>query len=485
MSIVTTEQGTIDVMHMDSKEKRFHHPGLAKIAWRGLGREMGWLCLVLGALLLSADLSVVRADDWPQWLGPQRDGVWRETGILDRFPEGGPQVRWRAKVGAGYAGPAVVGGQVFVLDRVLAEGAKNPAEGIPQRPKQGVPGKERVLCLNDKDGSVLWKHEYDCPYYISYPLGPRATPLVHDGKVYTLGAEGNLFCLDAATGKVAWGRDLKKDYNIQAPLWGFAAHPLLDGDQLICLVGGDGTTAVAFDKNSGKELWRALKAKEPGYAPPMIYELGGKRQLIIWHSEAVNGLDPETGKVYWTQPAQTYMGMSIATPRRVDDAVFVTGHPKTALLLRPKGDGEAPAVVWRGDNKKTGFASVFSTPFAEDGYLYGVHTMGTLCCIKAETGERLWETTEPVAGKRLGSAECFLIKNGDRFFVFNEKGDLLVARLTPKGYEQLSRTHLLDPTSAAFGRDVLWSPPAFAHRCIYVRNDKELLCVSLAAEQGK
>jgi hypothetical protein len=163
------------------------------------------------------------------------------------------------------------------------------------------------------------------------------------------------------------------------------------------------------------------------------------------------------------------------------DAVFVTAHPSTALLLRPKGDA-APEVVWRGD-KKHGFSSVFSTPFADDGYLYGVQTGGTLCCIKAATGERLWETADPVAGKRLGSAECFLIKNGDRFFLYNEKGDLIIARLTPKAYQEISRAHVLDPTSAAFGRDVLWSHPAFAHRCVYVRNDKELLCISLAATE--
>jgi outer membrane protein assembly factor BamB len=471
-------------MYSDIKAVSFFRTSLVKPARRGLQQGVKWYFLTLGVLLASAVMTAVRADDWPQWLGPRRDGVWRENGILDRFPEGGPKVRWRARVGAGYAGPAIAGNRVYLLDRVLAEGTKNHAEPFPQRPNKGIAGTERVLCLSDQDGSLLWKYEYDCPYTISYPLGPRATPLIRDGKVYTFGAEGNLFCLDVATGKLVWGRDLKKDYGVKAPLWGFASHPLLDGDKLICLVGGDGTTVIAFDKNSGKELWRALKAKEPGYAPPMIYELGGKRQLIVWHAEAVNGLDPETGHVYWTQPAKTYMGMSIATPRRVGDAVFVTAHPSLALLLHPKSDGAAPDVVWRGD-KKTGFSSVFSTPFAEDGYLYGVQSGGMLCCVKAATGERLWETAEPVAGKRLGSAECFLVKNGDRFFVFNEKGDLLLARLSPKGYEQIGRTHLLDPTSAAFGRDVLWSPPAFAHRCVYVRNDKELICVSLAAEQPR
>ncbi len=471
-------------MYSDIKAVSFLRAHLVTTNRRGLTHGMRWYFLTIVVLLASAVLPAVHADDWPQWLGPNRDGVWRETGIPDRFPEGGPKVRWRAKVSAGYAGPAVGGDRVYLLDRVLAEGAKNHAEPFPQRPGKGIAGTERVLCLSDKDGSLLWKHEYDCPYTISYPLGPRATPVVRDGKVYTLGAEGNLFCLDAATGKIVWGRELKKDYSVKAPLWGFASHPLLDGDKLICLVGGDGTTVVAFDKNSGKELWRALKSRELGYAPPMIYELGGKRQLIVWHGEAVNGLDPETGQVYWTHPAKSYMGMSIATPLQIGDDLFVTAHPNLALLLHPKGDGTAPDVVWRGD-KKTGFASVFGTPFAQDGYIYGVHTGGFLCCIKADTGERLWETAEPVAGKRLGSAECFLIKNGDRFFVFNEKGDLLLARLTPKGYEQISRTHLLDPTSSAFNRDVLWTPPAFAHRCIYVRNDKELVCVSLAAEEPR
>src|SRR5262249_7128781 len=123
------------------------------------------------------------------------------------------------------------------------------------------------------------------------------------GKVWTLGTMGDLLCLDAANGNVLWSKDLAKDYyQTPIPQWGFAGHPLLDGDRLICLVGGPGSVVVAFHKDTGKEIWRALSAKEPGYAPPVIYQLGGKRQLVVWSAEAVNGLDPETGKVYWTQP---------------------------------------------------------------------------------------------------------------------------------------------------------------------------------------
>src|SRR5437763_5672643 len=158
----------------------------------------GLLALCIGATWAGSSY----ADDWPQWLGPKRDGIWRETGILDKFPEGGPKVLWRAKIAAGYAGPAVASGRGYVTDRVLAEGVKNPEEKMPAKPKTPIPGTERVLCLSEKDGTLHWKHEYDCPYKISYPLGPRTTPTVADGKVYTLGAMGNLLCLDAEKGKV-------------------------------------------------------------------------------------------------------------------------------------------------------------------------------------------------------------------------------------------------------------------------------------------
>src|SRR5205814_7757935 len=137
--------------------------------------------------------------------------------------------------------------------------------------------------------------------------GPRTTPVVADGKVYALGAMGDLFCLDANTGKVIWSKNFPKDYEADVPLWGFSSSPLLDRERLICLVGGKGSVVVAFHKDTGKEIWKALSAIEPGYAPPMIYEFGGKRQLIVWHPQAVNSLDPETGKVHWSQP---YRGSS-------------------------------------------------------------------------------------------------------------------------------------------------------------------------------
>lgn len=422
------------------------------------------------------------ADDWPQWLGPNRDAVWRETGIVDKFPDGGPRVLWRTSIGAGYAGPSVAGGRVYIADRQLASGVSNPADPF-QRGK--IQGTERVLCLNEADGKLVWKHEYDCPYTISYPAGPRVAPQVSGGKVYSLGAEGNLVCLDAKDGKLVWSRDFKKDCGAETPIWGFAGHPLIDGQKLICLAGGEGSTVVAFDKDTGKELWRALTAKEPGYSSPMIFEAGGKRQLILWHPEAANSLDPETGKVYWSEPFKARAGMTIATPRKMGDELFFTCFYNGSLMM--KLDDAAPSAkpLWRTDKasekETTHLNAVMCTPFLQDGYIYGVCSYGQLRCLKADTGERVWETFKATtSGEPVRWANAFIVKNGDRFFLFNEKGDLVIARLSPKGYDEISRAHLLEPTNTAAGRDVLWSHPAFANRHMYARNDKEVICVDLA-----
>jgi outer membrane protein assembly factor BamB len=445
-------------------------------------------------LLLLAGLGVafppaVSADDWPQWLGPKRDGVWRETGILDKFPAGGPKVRWRTSIHAGYSGPAVAKGRVYVTDRVLKSGAKNPANPFNNN---SVPGTERLLCLDEKTGRLLWKHEYACTYQISYANGPRATPLVHEGRVYSLGAMGNLLCLDAVKGDVIWSKDFVADCKAPVPGWGFAAHPLLDGDKLICLVGGPDHIVVAFDKNTGKELWHALSFEkdkaEIGYCPPMIYTFGGKRQLIIWHPESVNGLDPETGKRYWSQPFKVNANLTVPTPRQEGDQLFLTSFYNGAMMLKFTGD--EPTVVWRSevtseDPKRTDtLNSIMPTPFLRDGYIYGVCSYGELRCLRGSDGKRIWMTLKAteVADERVRWANTFLIAQGNRFFLPNEKGDLLIARLTPKGYEEIDHAHILAPTDRSPGRLVVWSHPAFANKCMYARNDKEIVCVSLAAE---
>src|SRR5262249_19235853 len=238
--------------------------------------------LMLIGSMLAMLAGSARGDDWPQWMGTNRDDVWSETGIIQKFPAKGPTVLWRIPIKGGFSGPAVADGKVYVMDYVTDVDfrTKSNAMGRPD-----IKGTERVLCLNAKTGKEIWKHEYDCPYKVSYPAGPRCTPTVHEGKVYTLGTEGNLFCLDADTGAKIWSKEFKTDYKAKTPMWGFCGHPLVDGKKLICVVGGENSVAVAFDKDTGKEIWKSLSAKEPGYSPPTIIEAGGKRQLLIWHAE--------------------------------------------------------------------------------------------------------------------------------------------------------------------------------------------------------
>jgi outer membrane protein assembly factor BamB len=445
-------------------------------------------------LALALAVSAARADDWPQWFGPKRDCVWRETGLLDKFPEKGIKAQWRTPIGAGYAGPAVAGGKVYVTDRLLDKGVVNPANPFG---RNAVSGTDRVLCLDEKTGEILWKHEYPSKYEVAYPAGPRTTPIVQGGKVYALGTMGELLCLDAAKGTVLWSKDFAKDFNAPVPQWGFSASPLLDGDRLICLVGGKDHVAVAFDKENGKVLWHALTANEPGYCPPMIFDVGGKRQLIIWHPQAVNGLDPESGKVLWSEPFAVKAGLTIPTPRLDGNRLFVSSFYNGSMMLQFKADDAKPTVLWKGKQFKPGLGSempekteglhcIMSTPILRDGHIYGVCSYGELRCLKADTGERVWQSLALTGGTQADKDRwnnAFIVPQGDRFFFFTEKGDVVIGRLTPRGYEEVSRTNILKPDNKmARGRLVIWSHPAFAGKCIFARNDHEIVCVSLAKE---
>jgi outer membrane protein assembly factor BamB len=454
-------------------------------SWRPYLFALGLLVLVCPAGL---------ASDWPQWLGPDRDGVWRETGLVAKFPPGGPKVLWRTPLGTGYSGPAVADGRVYVMDR---ERAKD-ASGKPARPtRAGIPGKERILCVGAADGKVLWKNEHDCPYTVSYPSGPRTTPLVRAGRVYTLGAMGDLRCLDAATGKVHWAQRLVAEYRLDGPpVWGYAGHPLLDGDLLYCLVGGDGSAVVAFHKDTGKEVWKALKTEEVGYSPPMIYEAGGKRQLIIWLSESVNSLDPVTGQLYWTQKypptgQPKRPAVNIATVRRLGDLLFVSTYYHGSIMLKLAADKPAATVLWKDKTRRDsdseepgpGLSILMAAPVLKGGHVYGVGGNGELRCLQADSGRQVWETYAATCGQKTDCASAFLVPQADRFVIFNDQGDLILADLSPKGYREIDKAHVLEPDHLARGRKVVWSHPAFARRCVFVRNDHEMICLSLAADQ--
>ncbi len=420
------------------------------------------------ALLLLPALTF--ADDWPQWGGAKRDLVWRESGIVGRLPEGKLPRVWSKKIGEGYAGPAVANGLVFITDRIHGRGHE---------------GTERVLALNAETGQEVWKHEYPCLYDISYPAGPRATPVIDEGRLYTVGAVGHLFCFDAATGDVLWSREFQRDFGTRLPTWGMAASPLVDGDQLITLVGGPKGLVVSFDKKTGEERWRALNDPAIGYCPPMIFKFGETRQLIVWHPRAVSSIDPKNGKVNWEVPFEIRAGLTLATPRQVGNRLFLTAFYNGSMMLEVAPDGTGAEIVWKGSSNSEintdGLHGLMCTPYFDGEHIYGVGSFGQLRCLDAKTGKRLWETREPTGEGRWWNA--FLIPHEDRFFIHNEQGELITAKLTPSGYEETSRALLVEPTRKVRRRMTIWSHPAFAMKSVFARNDQEIVRVDLSAKE--
>lgn len=431
------------------------------------------------AVLLGSLANRSSAEDWPGWLGSRRDSVVRETGWLKSIPASGLKTLWRTPISGGYAGPAVAGGRVIVTDYVVKSGENTYNSGARDR----IEGTERVLCLDAETGKQLWKHEYDRPYNISYGTGPRATPMIDGDRVYTLGAEGDLLCLAMADGKVQWSKSLNDAYKGETPLWGHAAHPLVHGD-LLFVLGGKDSVAVALDKHTGQEKWHALTASDIGYCAPSIAQLPNQQnQLLIWTPETLNGLDPQSGKVLWSTPLKPSYGMSIAVPRASGRQIFAGGIGEVGALFEVAADGNSVKELWRGKAKTAVYPS--NAPAFFDGKtLYAADNgSGKFIAASAEDGTRLWETFEPTSGgtRRASHGTAFVVQNEDKFWLFSETGDLILAELTPQAYRELGRAHVIEPTSDAFGRPVVWTHPAYANRHAFIRNDKEIICVDLAA----
>ncbi len=434
--------------------------------------------LALSVCLATLSTSVCDAEDWPQWLGPQRDGVWRETGIIKNIPAKGLPIKWRAAVGLGYSGPAVADGKVFVMDYAKESGKLINNPGGTTR----LTGKERVLCFSEKTGKLIWKHEYNQPYNISYAAGPRCTPTVEGDRVYTFGAEGRLTCLDVNSGDLVWSKLLTKEYKTKTPIWGYASHPLVSGDLLYAIAGGKGSVCVAFNKKTGKEVWRALSAGGQGYCPPTMINHAGTQQLLIWHPESLNSLNPLTGKVYWSLPIRAGYNMSIMAPRKLGNQLYISSIGNVSAMITLDDKRPAAKFSWHGKAKTSVFCSN-GTPFLHDGMIYGCDIeTGALIGASMKDGKRLWQTTKPTDNnpRRSRHATAFIVKHEDRFLLFSDVGDLIIADLSPEGYKEQGRFHVLAPTNEAFGRKVVWCHPAFANKCMFVRNDKELVCVDLA-----
>ena len=457
---------------------------MSRIGMKSPSSVISRLCVTafLLAVGFSAQIATLDADDWPQWRGEDRLAVWAETGIVEELPAE-LKVSWETPIKSGYSGPAVSNGRVFVTDW----------EEDPD--SRTMDGAERALALDELTGEILWATEWNTTYRMlmgSYAVGPRATPTVDGDRVYVIGAAGALICLDVETGAILWQKDYRAEYDSFVPTWGVASAPLVDGDRLIAVVGGEpGALVVAFDKRTGKELWRAVDVVgEMGYGQPVIYDAGGVRQLIVWHAAALVSLNPETGEVYWEEAWDVGMGVSVATPVKSGDYLLVSQFYYGSMMMRLSQDRPAATLLWKGASRSEmpdeteGLHAMITTPVVSGEYVYGVGSYGELRGLSARTGERLWMSPALAAQSRWGTA--FMVRNGDRYFVNNDEGTLIMAQFTPEGYIELGRTRLLEPTSSAgygrrrsFDRLVNWSHPAYANGHIIYRNDHEIGRASL------
>jgi outer membrane protein assembly factor BamB len=410
-------------------------------------------------------------------MGPNRDNTWPAEDVVDRFPPDGPPILWRAEVSNGYSGPAVVGNRVYLTDFVTDADLEQSNFN-----RLSMPGTERVLCFDADTGAPVWTHQIEVTYAISYPNGPRATPLVDEDRVYTLGAEGHLICFDRLSGQVRWSRQLKEEYQTTTPLWGYAAHPTIDGDKLICLAGGKGSHTVALNKFTGEEIWRYGTASEQGYCPVRIIELAGVRQMLVLCPEWIASINPENGQEWWRQDYQADNGSIILTPTVIQQRyLFVGGFNKRNLLLELNSEQPGASPLMR-DRPKELMSPVNVQPFVADESLFGIDADGTLMAVDIPSGRRLWETGQPVAERPVRSGTAFIVKNRDRFFLFTENGELVICQLSRSGYQEIDRCQILEPTNRAAGRPVVWSAPAYAGSKMYARNDRHLICVDLSKD---
>ena len=408
------------------------------------------------------------SQDWPDWRGSNRDGVWKETGIVKKFKSNTIPIKWSIPCGPGYSGPTVAVGKVYLTDRIV-------------KPEES----ERVLCIDASEGKIIWTYTYSCPYgSMNYPNGPRASVVVSNGKAYSLGTMGHLLCLDASTGSILWKHDLNQEYQIRMPVWGIASTPLIFENKIIIQIGGSkGATVLALDKNTGKELWRSMD-EEISYSAPILVQQAGKPVVVVWTAENLNGLDPKTGKVYWKIPFRLGMGMGIATPVLYKGYLFVSSFYSGSLLVKLSKETTTAEKIWlragESELKTDALHCVINTPLIKDGFIYGVDSYGELRCLRLETGDRLWEDLSAVKKDRW--ANIHFVQHEQQTWMFNEHGELLITELSPKGLTIISRASLIEPTTGQLNRrgtGVTWSHPAFANRCVYARNDSRLICAYL------
>lgn len=385
------------------------------------------------------------AADWPQFRGPNRDGISRETGLLKSWPEDGPRVLWKVPVGEGFSGITVAGNRLYTME------ARGDDEG--------------AVSLDPATGKAFWRVKIDRRYRSGQGDGPRSTPTVAGGIVYVLSGGGKLYALRAETGRVVWSHDLVAEYGARPPEWGVSTSPLVEGNLLLVDVGGSpGKSVMAFDLGTGKVAW-ASQSDQAGYSAPIAFTAGGVRQALFFTGTGLASVSPADGRLFWRKGWQTDYDVNAATPIFIaPDKVFVSsGYGTGAALLRIKGGGGKVAVeeVW----KSTKMKNQFSSSVLWQGHIYGFDNE-TFKCIEAATGEEKW--------KERGLGHGSLMLADGHLFVLSERGKLVLVEATPEAYKEKA------------GADVLsgkcWTAPTLAGGRLYLRNEETLLALDVAGK---
>ena len=403
--------------------------------------------LIVRLTLVALLASVVSAQDWPDFRGPSRNGVYPGT-IAATLPANGPEALWEKEVGAGFANPVVANGRLILFHRVGSN--------------------EVVEALDSATGKPVWKHEYATAYRddFGFDPGPRASPIVAGGQVYTFGAEGVLTCLSFASGKPIWQLKANEQYGVSKGFFGAASTPLVDGNRLFANIGGaDGAGIVALDKDTGKLLWKATD-DEASYSSPIMAEIQGKRRLVFFTREGLVVAEPADGTVVYSRRWRSRSNASVnaAMPLVANDVLLLTASYGTGALALRFGPAGEPKELWSGEEA---LASHYSTPVYKDGVVYGYDGRQeygqSFRAIELETGKVLWSEDGFGAGT--------VILAGDTLVLMREKGELVLAKADPKAFKPLNRAQILSGVVRAY--------PALADGRLYVRDENTLVCVRL------
>ena len=373
-------------------------------------------------------------------------------------------------------GITVAAGRVFFLDLEAP---------IRAKPKSDEPdGTERINCFDTATGKPLWSHSWPVKYgnLGGYANGPRSSPTIHDGKVYALGAVGHHFCFEAATGNIVWKHDTVAAFGARIPEWGFAASPVIHGQSVIVHIGAkDGGCVMAFDRLTGKEVWRSL-ADPAGYCTPLLIAPKSGPQLIVWTPEHIHSIDPDTGKPFWKVPYKVTYGVSIASPIFAEETVFVSGYWEGSRAIRLGKQLTDHELAWTDTKLLCG---LMAQPLYRDGHVYTIDKNHGLTCFELKSGKKLWDDDNQLTPRGSNPhASIVWLNDGDRALALNAVGELVLLRLNTTGYDEQSRTKVLT------GR--VWGHPAFVGRFLFAKTDggegwqkatsNELVCVELVGK---